>query len=80
MLGFLSAACIGLVVDRTAKAATAVTKDKPQGNISRLNLTLMIMGGLFSGDLRPGENLRTALGYCYCTLGQQRVFVTDSID
>jgi hypothetical protein len=41
-----------------------------------LDLTLMIVGRVISGALRPGEKVRTAVGYCYCTLGQKRVVVT----
>jgi hypothetical protein len=78
MLGFFSAARAGLVIDRTAKVAKAVTKDKPQGNMLKLDLTL-IKRRVILGALGPGGKVRTALGYCYCTLGQKRVVLTESM-
>jgi hypothetical protein len=74
MLGFLSAASAGRVVNRIVDVAKIVIKDKPQGNILKLDLTL-IKRSVILGGLGPGGNVRTALGYCYCTLGQKRVVV-----
>ena len=73
ILGFLSAAAVGPVVNRIADVAKAVTKDKPQGNIWKLDLTL-IKGRVILGALGLGRNVRTALG-CAIVLWDNRVVV-----